>query len=196
MAGGGRLEDLRQPEVGQLGRAADEEDVVRLDVAMLDADQAAAFSGRVARLVEEIGRLGQLAHEAEQLVARQASRAGAEPVQEALVAQGHGDHEAIVHMDGELDVEQVGMADIADDLQRPQFRPGLVGVEADELQGHADTAGRDRLPDLAEPATPEPPDERIAGDGLDTGFQVEGHRGTPESCRACSARHLRSDPMS
>ena len=126
-----RLQDLRQAEVGQPDRAADEEDVVRLDVAVLDADQA-AVAGRVAGLVEEVDGPGQLVHVAEQLVARQAgqpcSLALAEPVPQALVAQRHGDHQAVLHPDGELDVEQVGMADVADDLQRPLLRARPASV--------------------------------------------------------------------
>ena len=74
MAGAAGLQDLRQPEVGEPGRAADEEDVVRLDVAVLDPDQA-AVAGRVAGLVEEVDGPGQLVHVAEQLVARQAGQA-------------------------------------------------------------------------------------------------------------------------
>ena len=154
---------------------------MRLDIAVLDPDQLAAVADRVPRLVEEVERLGQVVHVAEQLVARQARQALrlalTEPVHQAPLAERHGDDQAIGHADGELDVEQVGMADVADDLQRALLQPGLHRVEPDELQRHVDAAGGQRLPDLAEPAPTQHPDERIARDGRDAGPQVEGRQG-------------------
>ena len=192
MAGAAGLQDLGQPEVGEPGRAADEEGIVRLDIAVLDPDQSAAVAERVPRLVEEVERLGQVVHVAEQLVARQARQAlrlaVAEPVHQAPLAERHGDDQAIGHADGELDVEQMGMADVADDLQRALLQPGLLGVEPDELQRDADAAGGQRLPDLAKPAPTQHPDERIARDGLDAGLQVEGRQGPREwRARSCTA---------
>ena len=168
VGGAGGIEHLGQAEVGQADRAADEEDVVRLDVAVLDADEAPVL-GPVAMIIEEVDGAGQLLHVAEQLVARHAGEpprlAGAEPVHQALVAQGHRDHEAIPDPLGELDVEQVGVADVPDHLQRPLLRARLAAAEPDELQRHMDVAGRDRLPDLAEPPTAEPPDEPVTREG-------------------------------
>jgi hypothetical protein len=172
------FQDLRQPEVGQPHRATDEEDVVGLDVAMLDADPR-TVGRQVTRLVEEVDGAGEFLHVAKQLVARQAGLtllpAGAEPIHQALIAQGHRDHQTILDPPGELDVEQVRMADVAQDLQRPLLRTRLDRIEADELQRDRDAAGCRGLPDLAEPAPAQQTDQRVAGDRLGTGFQAKRH---------------------
>ena len=53
--------------------------------------------------------------------------------------------------------------------------PASRGAEADELQGDADAAGGLGLPDLAEAALAQRPDEPVAGDGLDADLQVQRH---------------------
>ena len=147
---------------------------------MLDPDQVPILAPMV-RLVQVVDRAGQLIHVPQQLVARHAGpplrQAGVETVHQALVAQRHRDHQAIGDPGGELDIEQVAMADVADHLQRPLLHAPLAGVEPEELHGDVKIAGRTRLPDLAEPAPAEQADQLIAGEGLDALVQDErpGH---------------------
>src|SRR5208337_375847 len=79
----GRLDYLRQPEIGQARRSTNQEDVLRLDVTVLDSDES-AITGRVAELIEEVNRPSQLVHVAEQLVARQAGKASVTTGTEAV----------------------------------------------------------------------------------------------------------------
>ena len=139
-----------------------------------------AVAGRVAGLVEEIDGAGQLVHVAEQLVAGQAGQALrlalAEPVHQALVAQRHGDHQAVLDLrTANWTSSRWGWRMLRMTSSARCSGPACVGVEADELQRDADAAGRVGLPDLAEPALAQPADQPVAGNGLGADLQTEGH---------------------
>ena len=135
----------------------------------------------VPRLVQEIDGPGQLVHVAEKLVARHAGpplrTAGIEPVLQAAVAQRHRDHQAIGDPGGELDIEQVAMADVADDSQRPLLHFRLARLEPEELQRNVKIARAPCLPDLAEPAPAQQADQRVADERFETRSEDErlGH---------------------
>src|SRR4051812_44702819 len=67
------------------------------------------------------------------------------------------------------------MADVPDELQRPQFGLGPVGVQADDLECDMHTAGCLGLPHFPEPPLAELPEDSVAGDGFTAGNQVKGH---------------------
>ncbi len=165
------VELVDQAEVGELDVVADEEQVGRLDVEVLQAVPE----------VDEVEGFGGLAHVAEQLVAVDAALPGGpalgEEVGEVAVGQFHDEDEFAVEDFNAVDGQQKGVAHGLDELDGPEFEaggvlgPGLdVGVALDELDGLEDAAGRLALPDFAEAAAAERFDEPVAGQGLGAGF--------------------------
>jgi predicted nucleic acid-binding OB-fold protein len=86
-------------------------------------------------------------------------------------------------MDRELDVQQVRMADIFDDLKSAQLRRGVDAVHPNEFQRDMNSAGRDRLPNLAEPAVSQRLDQYVTWHRLASDIQVQSHEcsGTRQS---------------
>ena len=153
-----------QAEVGHLDVVADQEQVVRLDVEVLQAVLE----------VDDVQGLGRLAEEAEQLLARDAGLALPLIVEqdrlEVAVGQLHDeDQHAVEDLDA-FEGEEEGVADALDALDGFPFLGGEaaagVGVAADELDGLEEAAGGLALPDLAEAAAAQRLDEPVAGQRL------------------------------
>jgi hypothetical protein len=167
----GLAQAVDQAKVGHLDVVADDEQVVRLDVEVLQA----------VREVHPVQGLGRLQQEAQQFLARDAGLPlglvlALQRVQ-AAVGQLHDDDQ---HPAGDLDPVQrqdERVADVLDALQRGRLLrgrrgrpPGIALGRADELDGLEQAAGDLALPDLAEAAATQRLDEPVARDGLLAGL--------------------------
>src|SRR5207245_2028551 len=107
-----------EPEVAQLDRLAEQQQVGGLDVAVLDADALPVDD--VLPAVQEVegpGRLRQVvADVVEDQPGAELHLVGLEQVQQAAVGQGHGDDDVTPAAPDLVDVNQVGVAQPADDL--------------------------------------------------------------------------------
>ena len=105
------LEQLDQPEVGDLDVVVDQEQVLRLDVQVL----------QVVLHVHHVEGFGGLGHVAEQLLARDAGQvlraALAEPVPERAVGQLHDDEELAVDDVEAFQGQEERMADLLDAVE-------------------------------------------------------------------------------
>ncbi len=161
-----------QPEVADLHPAADQQQVLRLHVQVLEREVGV-------HVVQGVGRVAQV-HE--QLVPRHAEHlrlaALGVAIFQAAVGQLGDDHElAVDHLDP-LQRQQERVADLFDALERFQFArgPHLVQLAVDELDGLDQPAGRVGLPDLAIAAGADAFLELVSGDGLFL-EQRHGHGG-------------------
>ena len=147
------FEVLHQAEVGDLDAVADQKQVARLDVEVLEA----------VLLDEVIEAVGGVAHVAEQFVARDAGPARLlvfdVQIVQALVGQFHDDDQFAADDVDAFDREDERVADFLDPLQGLVFLLGTesvavegIEVAVDELDGLVDAAGGDAFPHLAEPA--------------------------------------------
>ncbi len=172
----GALQVFDEAEVGHFDAVADEEQVARLDVEVLQA----------VLLVHVIEGFGGVADVAEHGVARDADKAGRQAllvrVVEAAVGQLHHDHEFPLHDLDEIHGQDERVPDFLDTVEGVQLLlgTGAVGVEGvevaeDELDGLEDTARRFALPDFAEAAASQGFDQAIAGERLFAGFAHQTH---------------------
>src|SRR5262249_43010956 len=149
-------------EVGDLDAVADEEEVARLDVQVLQPV-----------LVHEVQRLGRVADVAQQVVAWDADQAGLEvllvAVMEVAVGKLHDDDQLALDDLYLLGGQDEGVAQALDAVQRAFLLLGagavdVEGVEVaeDELDGLEEPAGRLTLPDLAEAAAAQGLDQAVA----------------------------------
>ena len=142
-----------QAEVGHLNVVADQKQVMRLDVEVLQAELE----------VDDVEGLGRLPQEAEQLLARHAGLALALVVEQDRLQVAIGQlHDEDQHPVEDLDPfqgEEEGVADALDALDGLAFLGGEaaagVRVAGDELDGLEQAAGGLALPDLAEAAAAE-----------------------------------------
>ncbi len=167
---------LDEAEVRHLDAVADEEEVARLDVEVLE----------VVLLVHVVERLGRVADVAQQLVARDADQAGRQAfliaVVQALVRHFHDDDQLALDDLDAVHGEDEGMADFLDAVEGVQllFGPGAVDVERievaeDELDRLEQAARRLAFPDFAEAAAAERLDQAIARDRLRIGLAHNTH---------------------
>jgi hypothetical protein len=165
------LQVLDEAEVRHLDAVADEEQVARLDVEVLE----------VVLLVHVVQRLGRVADVPQQGVARDADQAGRLAldvgVVQAAVRQLHDDDQFAVRDLDAIQGKDERVANLLDALQGTEFLLGagalhVEGVEVaeDEFDGLEEAAGGLALPDLAEAAAAEGADEAVAGDGFGVGL--------------------------
>ncbi len=166
-------EPIHQAEVGHLQVIADQKQVVRFDVEMLQA---------VAE-VHPVQRLGRFQQVAQQLFARDArlvlALVIAQQAVQALVGQLHDDDENAVHDLDAVQRQDEGMADGFDQLQGFAFLVGrsvLLVLVGHELDGLVQAAGRLALPDFAEAAATQRFDQAITGDRLGARFAGPGRQ--------------------
>ncbi len=157
---------------------ADEEEVARLDVEVLQA----------VLLIEQVEDLGRLLEVAQQFGPRHAGPAGGlalhEQVVQAAVGQLHHDDQLAADPLDAVHAEQKRVAEGLDVLQGAQLLLGAVGAvrvnvvvgAADELDGLEKSARRLALPDLAEAAGAERLDEPVARDRFGVGRLCRVHR--------------------
>ena len=99
----------------------------------------------------------------------------AEAVQERPLGQLHRDDEIPPDLPSPERGQEVGVADVLDDLQGAEFeRPDLLG-QGHELERHLDLARPSRLPDFAEAAPAERLDQSVSKYGLGAGLQSDLH---------------------
>ncbi len=164
---------------------ADEEDVARLDVQVLQS----------VLLVEQVEDLGRLLEVAQQLGPRHARQTGvaalAEEIVQAAVGQLHDDDQLAVDPLDAVHAQQEGVAQGLDVLQGAQFLLGAGGaavvqvvvVAADELDRLEEAAGGLAFPDLSEAAAAERFHEPVAGDRFGVGRPRGVHQGPPSPPR-------------
>src|SRR5262249_29094241 len=163
-AGTGPQEVLDQPEVGHLDAPAQDQQVLRLDVEVLEPVD----------LVHEVQRLGGVAQVAEQFAARHAGQPGIAArlvaLLEAEVGQLSDDQEPAVDHLVTLERQEEGVADRLDPVQRAALLLGARAghVAEDDLQRLEDPAWGLTLPDLAVATRTEPIKKVIARDRLAT----------------------------
>ena len=168
--------DPGQAEVGHLDAPADQQEVLRLDVAVLDADPVLPLGRWVPRLVQVVDPLRGV-HQVLDRLGDGDPRVPlrdrfVEPVHQGPLGQLHRQDEIAVNLPGPEHRQQMGMTDVSDDAQGALLdRPGLPGQE-DELQRHLEPARPARLPDFPEGAPAQPLDEPVARHGL----RVRGDR--------------------
>ena len=161
---GGALQVLDQAEIADLDAVADEEQVARLDVEVLEAVL-------VVHVVEAFGRVPDVA---QQRVARDADQAGRQAVLEGIVQTAirplHDDDEFAGDFLDAVHRQNERVAHLLDAVKGLLFLFGagavhVEGVEVaeDELDGFEEAAGRLALPDLAEAAAAERLDQAVAG---------------------------------
>ena len=167
---------LDQAEVGDLDPIADEEEVARLDVQVLQA----------VLLVHVIESDGRVADVAEEGVAGDADQAGREAllegVVEILIGQLHDDNELAFDDLDAVHGQDEGVADFLDAVEGLQLLLGArpigvqrVEVAVDELDGLEQAAGRLAFPGFAKAAAAEGLDEAIPGNRLRIGLAYETH---------------------
>ena len=169
MAGDGLFHDPGQAEVGDLRPVAMEQDVLRLQVAMLNSHPFTPRD-RVLVFIEIIDRVGDGAEVAEQLPARDSTQAPPDRLQEAVperaVGELHADDQKVVDLPGLEDPHERRVADVPSDLQGTKLAGTQVGREVDQLQRHARAVGRLGFPDVGKTAASAPLDQAIPGDPL------------------------------
>ena len=103
-AGGGRHADIgrdrpRQAIVADLHFIADDQQVARFDVAVLNGDRLPCGADRVHGLIEKVDRSCGAGDVVQELVERNSFKSGlfrfTEPLREALIAEAHGDDQFI-----------------------------------------------------------------------------------------------------
>jgi hypothetical protein len=168
-----------EAEVGDLDVPADEEEVARLDVQVLQP----------VLLVEEVEDLGGLTEVGEGLGAGDAGHPllpvlGEEFLEAAVSQLGDDDEVAGDDLDA-LDGKEERMAKAFDVLQGPELPVGAAGVPVearvalDELDGLAQPGGRPALPNLAEAALAQRFEQAIAGDRFVIDRREPVHRRGP-----------------
>jgi len=124
------LHDPGHAEVAHLGAVAEEQQILRLQVAVLDP-QALTAVDRVPGAVEIIDRVGDGVQVAEELSARDAAQALAirleEAVPERAVGELHADDQEVLDLPGAVDDQQAGVPDAPRDLQGAQLAGPEVG---------------------------------------------------------------------
>ncbi len=154
-----------QAEIADLDAVADEEEIARLDVEVLEAVL-------VVHVVEAFGRIPDVA---QQGVARDADQAGRQAVLVGVVQTAirplHDDDEFAGDFLDAVHRQNERVAHLLDAVQGLLFLFGagavhVEGVEVaeDELDGFEESAGGLALPDLAEAAAAERFDQAVAGD--------------------------------
>jgi hypothetical protein len=168
-----------QPEVGDLEPAAEQEQVLRLHVQVLEA----------MHLVDVVERLARVAHVTEQLVPGNAGQAASpafvESAVQAALGQFGDDDQLAVEVLETLQRQQERVPDSLDPLQGTQFLLGARAgqVAEDDLDGLDEPTRSGRLPYLAVAAETDALQEMVAGDDLDTHGCVYGHGRAPEWVR-------------
>ncbi len=166
---------LDEPEVSDLDAVADEQEVLRLDVEVLQT----MYLGHV------VERLGGIAEVAEQLFARNPLQgrlaALVEAVAQTAVGQFGDDDQLVVdHLDA-LEGKEKGVADFLDSAQGLTFLRGMttIRIAKEDLDRLEEPARSGRLPDLAESADAELLDQTITRDrfALSFGCKRHGERG-------------------
>jgi len=160
------VEESDQAEVGHLDAAADQQDVLGLDVAMLDADPFTTIEvvDMTVQVIDPLGRLGQVL---DQFLGRDSGTAllpnPMKPIGQRAVGQLHADDEETFPLPRPEQGEQVRVADPLDRFQRPGLDAPLTAGQANKFQGDHDPARRLRLPDLAKPTLSEALEQSVAG---------------------------------
>src|SRR5512135_84963 len=112
-------QDPRQAEVGHLDAVADQQQVLRLDVPVLNPLRLSTLGG-MAGLVQVVDPLRRVQEMLEDLGGRDPPESLTdglpETVQEGPFGQLHRDDEGVVALPGAEGGQQVGMAELADDL--------------------------------------------------------------------------------
>ena len=162
--GGAAIQDPRLAEIGHLGAVAEEQDVLRLEVAMLEADPIPPLE-HMPIAVEIIDRGGDVGQVAEQFFAGDSAQALRGRFQQAVsqgaVRQLHADDQDVLDLPGPEADHEVRVSNPPDHFQGPQFGRSTPGREVDELQCDEESAGSFRLPDLPESPPASAPDQPI-----------------------------------
>src|SRR5687767_11432829 len=167
---------LDETKIGNLHVIADEEQVARLDVEMLE----------VVLLIHVVQRFGGIAQVLEKIIARNADQTGClvfhGKVVKRAVGELHDDDELAA---GDLDAfhrADERMADFLDALECFKFLLGASGVNIerieiaeDFLDGFEEPAGSFAFPDFAKAAATKGLDEPVPLDGLSFRFPLTGH---------------------
>ena len=167
---------LDEPKVGHLDSIADQKQVARLDVKMLE----------IVLLVHVVQGFGGVAQVAEKVVARDANESGGlvfdKQIMQALIREFGDDEQLAADILNLLDGKHKGMAHPFDPLQRATLLLGAGGVRihgveiaVDELDGFEETARRLAFPDFAEAACAQRLNEAVAGKRLRIRFPHQAH---------------------
>ncbi len=144
---------------------ADQHDVLRLDIAVVDGHPGPSVE-LVTRLVEEIHDPRHVTEDRQQLVPWDAGEAPPacleEPVPQRSVRQLHADDQPILGLPGPEICEKIGMPDGAEDPQVGHLAPTQAIAEPDDLERHPKAARRIGLPDVTGPARSDPGNQAIA----------------------------------
>ena len=131
------LDFLHQPEIGHFHAAADNQQILRLDVQVLER---IAF----AHVVQGVGRIAEIDQQFFSWDAGVRGRAaGGETIFQARVGQLGDNHKLAVHDLDPLQGKQEGVTHLLDPLESLQLAGGPVIVQTpvDELDGFAQSAG-------------------------------------------------------
>src|SRR5262249_16482860 len=170
------FELLDEPEVGHLAAIADQEQVARLDVEVLE----------IVLFIHVVQSFGRIADIAQERVARNAYHAGSlalrEHVVQALVRQLHDDDQLTPGNLDTLQRQHERMTNFLDTRQCLEFLFGAgaldvqrVQVAVNEFDGLEQAAGRFTLPYLAEATAAQRLDEPITRQGLGIRFANKTH---------------------
>ena len=173
---------------------ADQEEIARLDVQVLQA----------VLVVHQVQHFGRLAQVAQQLGARHARLALLTVIEQhfvqVLVGQLGDDHQLAGAALDAVDGEQKRVANVLDALDGLQLGVGLrsfaldvIEVAVDELDGFEQAAGGLALPHFAEAAAAQGCDQSIAGNGFCVDLFGEWHPGDPRHECHCVGRSGRTE---
>src|SRR5262249_44389895 len=140
MASDRLLQHAHQAPVTYLDAAAEQEQVLRFDVAMLKGHWLpAALWIRVAVAIKVVEAAGRLLEVLDHFVEGDAGPAEhlslVEPVEQRLVCQFHADHKEAVELPGAEEGYQVGVANTGHRFQGPPLDGGGSTGQGDELEG-------------------------------------------------------------
>jgi hypothetical protein len=162
-----RAQAVYQPEVADFDMIANQEEIARLDVKML----------QVVIEIHQVERFGDFAHVSEESLARDpqvpVGPLFLQQVMQIPIRQFHYDYQLALHPFDALHREQEGMAYRLDTLDGVQFffgghRAGIerVGIAVDKLDGFEKAARSFALPYFAETTPAQRLEQAVSGDGF------------------------------
>ena len=169
------LQALHQAKIRQFDSAADQQQVLRLDIQVLK-------SVLLAHVIESVRRVQ---HVRQQLAARNTGQPGAaalrEVVHEAGIRQFHDDDELIVNNLETFEGKDEGMPNLFDAAQRLELLlgAGIVHVAIDDLDRLGQAARGRRFPDFAVAARSQPLDQLVSRDRFGTRLAEQRHKRSP-----------------